>query len=510
MSARGALAAGLLLLVPVLAAAQPAEKAPGREIVVEWRAAKQEAFRPIERQLRSNPSYDRVLKFVDELLVFPRELKVTFTESGKVNAWYTPSEHSVTMSYELVDYLARLFRSAGLPPKRALELADEANVFIFLHELGHAVIGELELPTTGKEEDAADEFALIIALEALEPKDVGPARAAAEWFRLMGTLPKGMEDLHFWDEHSLDAQRAYRILAKLYASEPKKHRFLEEQVPRERLQLAQLRFRTKPGNWARLVDPWREENAYGWRGGGIRMRDGDPKPGNGDLRILVEDGTTPQNQFVAEQLRAAGAAKNLELLFDSFIAFPRDVTVVYRETGRQYVPYNHRKQVGVISLDFLSEQCRLLYEHYGESEQLGSTIGGMLMYWSVQEVARVLIHELRLSYTGELEDSSAELAMIFMTLMQGENTELLVGVSLWYAMLKERQVDLESLPVWSPASLDQQRFYEALCFTYGSDPEAYSWVEALVPASRLARAKREYPVKRRNWERLLSEYWVLE
>lgn len=233
------------------------------------------------------------------------------------------------------------------------------------------------------------------------------------------------------------------------------------------------------------------------------------------LKALTEKGLetfdgVSEAQFIAEQLRSTDAAKNLQVLFDEALVFPRDVTVVFRETGSQYVPYNHRQQVGVISLDFLAEQTRLLFEHQGESEQLGSTIGGMLFYWSVQEVGRVLIRELELAYTGELEDASAELAMIFMTLLSGENTELVLGVTLWYGVLADQAVELESLPVWSPASLDQQRFYEALCFAYGSNPQAYAWVEAFVPASRLARARREYPVKYRNWERLLGAYWQMQ
>ena len=37
---------------------------------------------------------------------------------------------------------------------------------IFLHEFGHALIGELELPSTGAEEDAVDIYA---ALKIVEP-----------------------------------------------------------------------------------------------------------------------------------------------------------------------------------------------------------------------------------------------------------------------------------------------------------------------------------------------------
>ena len=37
-------------------------------------------------------------------------------------------------------------------------------LFVVAHEMGHAVISELKLPVLGREEDAADTFAIIAAL----------------------------------------------------------------------------------------------------------------------------------------------------------------------------------------------------------------------------------------------------------------------------------------------------------------------------------------------------------
>jgi hypothetical protein len=37
-------------------------------------------------------------------------------------------------------------------------------LFVVVHEIGHAVIGEMEMPVLGREEDAADAFAIYAAL----------------------------------------------------------------------------------------------------------------------------------------------------------------------------------------------------------------------------------------------------------------------------------------------------------------------------------------------------------
>ena len=122
--------------------------------------------------MKANPRHAHVVKTLDDLLAMPRPLSVTYEEAGAINAWYSPGQHSVTMTYDLAHYLSDLFQKVGHPKQRADELADEAMVFILLHELGHAVIGELGLPTTGREEDSADEFATILARQ-IDRRTVG-------------------------------------------------------------------------------------------------------------------------------------------------------------------------------------------------------------------------------------------------------------------------------------------------------------------------------------------------
>ncbi len=94
-------------------------------------------------------------------------------------------------------------------------------LFVMLHELGHGAMSEFNIPITGREEDAADNFAIINLLQ------VGSAfshrilvEATRGWFLSDRRDRDDKEPLEFYDDHSLDKQRAYQIVCVMVGSEP--------------------------------------------------------------------------------------------------------------------------------------------------------------------------------------------------------------------------------------------------------------------------------------------------
>ncbi|HYR27642.1 MAG TPA: DUF4344 domain-containing metallopeptidase, partial [Thermoanaerobaculia bacterium] len=100
---------------------------------------------------------------VDELnrgLVLPHDIDVRVQECGEVNAFYDPNNKRMTLCYELFDHLMGSFASdEELDEEEAGSKAVAALVFMFYHELGHALIDVYNLPVTGREEDAVDQLA---------------------------------------------------------------------------------------------------------------------------------------------------------------------------------------------------------------------------------------------------------------------------------------------------------------------------------------------------------------
>jgi Putative metallopeptidase len=105
------------------------------------------------------------------------------------------------------------------------------TIFALLHEMGHVIIRDFEVPLLGMEEDSADTLAALIMLSGRsvganteETKKLTRALALAAVGNAM-TWKTGLEqkdtEILFWDQHGLSARRASRIACLIYGSNPK-------------------------------------------------------------------------------------------------------------------------------------------------------------------------------------------------------------------------------------------------------------------------------------------------
>ncbi len=118
--------------------------------------------------------------------------------------------------------------------------------FFIYHEAGHAIIDLWQLPITGREEDAADQFATLVLLSGtgwftdhsspLTDAELEKALAAADFwgllrtpFKILAAMPDSaayVQPPFFSDEHSMYEQRYYNTLCWLYGAQPDRLGFL--------------------------------------------------------------------------------------------------------------------------------------------------------------------------------------------------------------------------------------------------------------------------------------------
>ena len=110
-------------------------------------------------------------------------------------------------------------------------------LFVLLHELGHAAMHEMGLPILGREEDQADNFAIINLLKiGNKVSHRVLVEAAKGWFLSDRRDRRDGEPQAYFDEHGLDQQRAYNIVCLVYGSDPAKMTDLadETKLPKDR------------------------------------------------------------------------------------------------------------------------------------------------------------------------------------------------------------------------------------------------------------------------------------
>jgi hypothetical protein len=130
-------------------------------------------------------------------------------------------------------------------------------IFTFTHELGHGVVAERHIPVVGRDEDAADQFATLAMLHVGTDLSHQVLIQTARGLWLMAERDKksGHEPA-MYDEHSLDAQRAYQIVCMMVGSDP--HAFKKAadlaKMPEDRQESCRFDFEEAAKSWRTLLN----------------------------------------------------------------------------------------------------------------------------------------------------------------------------------------------------------------------------------------------------------------
>ena len=142
--------------------------------------------------------------------------------------------------------------------KDSVEFVTGNMLFVLAHVTGHALISVLELPVIGREGDAADSLATILAMKMANPfADRVVVNAARAWFLSDQRDKKAGSPTPMYDEHGLDLQRAYNIVCLLVGGEPSKFMALANEVklPAKRQATCQFDFSNASWSWDEALKP---------------------------------------------------------------------------------------------------------------------------------------------------------------------------------------------------------------------------------------------------------------
>ena len=193
-----------------------------------------------------------------QTLALPYNVYLTMDECDEPNAFYYPDYKRIVICYELITFLEG--RLAPYSDTRA-ELSQNVHGFvtwIMLHELGHALIDVYDLPTTGNEEDAVDQFATIIALEYIPPDQAGNVLYATLLAWSLGQNSIFPTEGQLAGPHSLASQRFYNVACWIYGSDLHAYSNLVDNgiLPEERARQCQSEYERMSESWYRLVSPF--------------------------------------------------------------------------------------------------------------------------------------------------------------------------------------------------------------------------------------------------------------
>lgn len=115
---------------------------------------------------------------------------------------------------------------------KALEIskfASDVALHVVLHEMGHALVREFDLPVLGNEETLADAFATHYVTTYLPERAVDILSARTRSLMIEASEVR-REEWTISGEHNSDARRAFQIAALAVAADPEKYRPVAEGV----------------------------------------------------------------------------------------------------------------------------------------------------------------------------------------------------------------------------------------------------------------------------------------
>ena len=120
-----------------------------------------------------------------------------------------------------------------------------------------------------------------------------------------------------------------------------------------------------------------------------------------------------------------------------------------------------------------------------------------------------LVDVLRLPAVGKEENAVDQLATIILIAHGEEGEEMAIDGAMAF-VLDSSEEAIEDLPFWDTHALDPQRFYNMMCWVYGSDPEGYAGMvtEGDLPEERAESCPEEYERAADAWAELLAPYLI--
>lgn len=231
------------------------------DFVVQYEATTNEHYLELEALFQETRLLENTVEGLNAAFALPADVPVVMRECGAVNAFWNPETGEISLCYELVEHYSEIFLADAETEEEleegAISIAG-ATVFTLFHEMGHALISIYDLPVTGREEDAVDQLATLTLLEGGEEGEDAAIDGANSF---LGEEEAEIDDLAFWDEHSLDDQRFYNVLCWIYGKDPEGYQYLvdDEFLHADRADQCPAEYDRMARSWQALLAPYVRE-----------------------------------------------------------------------------------------------------------------------------------------------------------------------------------------------------------------------------------------------------------
>lgn len=250
----------LVGLLGVYAQAQEQTIEDVGDFILNFEEAQDENRQIIRQFLLEQGRFDELVEILNGIML-PTDITIRFRAGDPGEAYYSPAEQEIVLSYDFAALVFEVFSSAPYEPyidsidNVAIATIDTLEYVLF-HEVGHALVHVLDIPITGREEDAVDALSAVILAEIIE--EPGILTSAADFYDLISMTRQEISDEEFWDEHALDEQRYYNLVCWCYGKDPVEFEevLIDSEMGADRAEGCEFEYAQITKSWSVLLAPY--------------------------------------------------------------------------------------------------------------------------------------------------------------------------------------------------------------------------------------------------------------
>lgn len=233
-------------------------------------------------------------------------------------------------------------------------------------------------------------------------------------------------------------------------------------------------------------------------------------PDLGDFKIVYGQTQDQRYQEMNQLIKNSGVFERMADALNAILILPQDFPIVFEQCGYVNAYYTSDEKKVVICDELIENFAQNFVYFVSSEEELDIAVTDATYFILYHELGHGLIDIYDLLYSGREEDVVDQLSTVILVSFSEEGARAAItGANYFY--LTSSQIG-EGYPFWDEHALNQQRYYNILCWVYGSDPQKYSDFVGVygLPEERAVWCEREYQKMSDFWDVTIYPYLTEE
>ena len=227
----------------------------------------------------------------------------------------------------------------------------------------------------------------------------------------------------------------------------------------------------------------------------------------GDFKVVYSPITNQANLEYERIFKEAQIFENEAQVLNDALILPYDITINIAECGEENAFYDPSTKQIIMCYELIDHFANVFYDYSETDTDLGTAILNSMYFVFYHEVGHMVVDIYDLPATGNPEDNADQVSTLILLDAGESGLSALLDGSNWF-FIKSEESNIEESAFSDIHSPDRRRYYNLLCWIYGSDPQngEYLITEWELPEDRASGCEDEYIRMSNAWNRLLSPY----